>query len=384
MRNFNLKTDIYYGLDSIQRLKDINIKKAFIVTDNVMIKLGNLAEITYILDKKSIDWCLFNDVAENPSLESVYKGLEEFIGFRSDTIIALGGGSVIDTGKAILYYYLLTLEKLIDRDLIKKPSLIAIPTTSGTGSEVTSYSVLTDTKTERKIPIMDNRMIPDIAILDNQFTKTIPSHVIADTGFDVLTHAIEAYVAINASDYTDTYAEKAIKYVFSYLLRAYYNEKDLEAREKMQIASCMAGIAFTNSGLGVNHSIAHIIGARFGIPHGRINGILLPYVVEFNSELDRVSNSKTSKKYRHISKSLGFPHSTPRKGVVSLIEGIKILKDKLNIPATLKEANIDSVIFYKSLEEMSNIAMEDLCTKSNPIKIKNEQIINILKKAYTG
>ncbi|MCG4585477.1 iron-containing alcohol dehydrogenase, partial [Anaerosalibacter bizertensis] len=283
MKKFKLNTEIYYEINSIEKLKDIKRKRAYIVTDELMVELGNIAKITYILDDNNIDWCLFDKVVPDPTVDVIKKGLHEMIDFKPDTIIAIGGGSSIDTAKGILYFYMKILEKLIDKNSIKKPLFIAIPTTSGTGSEVTSYSVITDGENNVKIPIISDDMVPDIAIIDCNFTKTVPPSVTADTGLDVLTHAIEAYVARGSSGYTDIYAEKAIKHVFSYLLKAYSDGNNIEAREKMHDASCMAGIAFTNAGLGINHSLAHALGAKFHIPHGKANAILLPYIIEYNS-----------------------------------------------------------------------------------------------------
>ncbi|HHV26689.1 iron-containing alcohol dehydrogenase [Anaerosalibacter bizertensis] len=382
MKKFKLNTEIYYEINSIEKLKDIKRKRAYIVTDELMVELGNIAKITYILDDNNIDWCLFDKVVPDPTVDVIKKGLHEMIDFKPDTIIAIGGGSSIDTAKGILYFYMKILEKLIDKNSIKKPLFIAIPTTSGTGSEVTSYSVITDGENNVKIPIISDDMVPDIAIIDCNFTKTVPPSVTADTGLDVLTHAIEAYVARGASGYTDIYAEKAIKHVFSYLLKAYSDGNNIESREKMHDASCMAGIAFTNAGLGINHSLAHALGAKFHIPHGKANAILLPYIIEYNSGISEDRELGIAKRYCEISKILGFPSSTTNEGVLSLIEGIKILKEKMDVPNTLSEMGIKEDDFRQAIDEIVEKAMNDACTSSNPRDVKEEDLKVILNKAY--
>ncbi|HCD09150.1 MAG TPA: bifunctional acetaldehyde-CoA/alcohol dehydrogenase, partial [Thermoanaerobacter sp.] len=243
----------------------------------------------------------------------------------------------------------------------KKALFIAIPTTSGTGSEVTAFAVITDKKKNIKYPLTDYELTPDIAIIDPDLTMTIPPSVTADTGMDALTHAIEAYVSVMASDYTDALAEKAIKLIFEYLPKAYKNGQDKVAREKMHNASCIAGMAFTNAFLGINHSMAHILGAKFHLPHGRANAILLPYVIEYNAELPKKFASfpqyeypKAAEKYAEIAKFLGLPASTVEEGVKSLIEAIKNLMKELNLPLTLKEAGINKEEFEKQIMEMSD------------------------------
>lgn len=380
MNRFIQKTEIYHGFNSIESLRNIDKKRIFIVTDESMVKLGMLTKITFILDSLNIDWCFFQEVKPDPSLDIVKKGLQLMIDFKPDAIIGLGGGSSLDTSKGILYYYMKTLNTLIYNEKLHKPYLIAVPTTSGSGSEVTAYSVITDTEKDIKIPLVDENMIPDMAILDSQFTMSVPQKITADTGLDVLTHAIEAYVSRNATNFTDSYAEKAIKMVFRYLLKAYRNGDDKEAREKMHDASCMAGIAFTNGGLGLNHSIAHGIGAKLHIPHGRANAILLPYVIEFNSGIGGGLKEETGEKYREISELLGFPHSTIEEGIRSLIVAINVLKENLNIPLTLKDAGTDKSLFEKEKDNIVRNVMKDFCLPANPIEVSEKDVYSILEK----
>lgn len=384
MNKFVQKTEIYYGKNAIKNIKKIDGEKVFIVTDDSMIKLDFLPELTFMLDEQKIDWSVYRDVEQDPTLEIVKNAFKRFIDFKPDTIIALGGGSVIDAAKATLYLYMKGIELFLDKKSLIKPFFIAIPTTSGTGSEVTSYSVVTDTKDKTKIPLVDSIMIPDMAILDTQLTLTIPPNITADTGLDVLTHSIEAYVAKNSTDFTDNYAEKSIEYVLTYLIRAYKNGKDTEAREKMHIASCMAGLAFTHSGLGINHSIAHTVGGRFNISHGRSNAILLPYVIEFNSKLGQNPDSGIGGKYANISKKLGFPASTTEEGIISLMIGIERLRTEMKVPKTFKEAGIDKEEFYRVIDEMAQTALKDPCTQTNPRDVKLEDIVQILEKSYSS
>lgn len=380
MNRFLQKTEIYHGYNSIESMKNMTRKRVYIVTDESMVSLGMLTKVTFMLDSLDIDWSLFKEVKPDPTLDIVKRGLQFMIDFKPDTILGLGGGSVLDTAKGIIYYYMKTLDTLVDNPENHKPYFIAIPTTSGSGSEVTAYSVLTDTTKDIKIPLVDKNMIPDVAIIDSQFTMTVPQKITADTGLDVLTHAIEAYVSTGATDYTDLYGEKAIKLVFEYLLKAYKNGNDKDARGKIHNASCMAGIAFNNGGLGLNHSIAHGIGGKLNIAHGRANAILLPHIIEFNSGLKGELNKETGERYRNISKMLGFPSTTIVEGINSLIIGINILKTDLNSPVTLKDAGVDKDLFESRKESIVESVMEDFCLPTNPRKVTKEDVYNILNK----
>ncbi len=386
MRKFLVGPEIYYGKNSINYFNNVNATKACIVTDKFMVKLGIVKKITDILDKNDIEYDIFPEIEPDPSLQTIKKGLDRIFQSRPDLLIAIGGGSAIDAAKAIMFLCIKTKEKLIDIESIKKPWFVAIPTTSGTGSEVTAYSVVTDKENNIKIPLSEDLMIPDVAILDYELTMTVPPSVTADTGMDVLTHAFEAYVSKAANDYTDMYAIKAIKNAFNNVLKAYNNGSDEEARGKMHDASCMAGIAFTNSSLGINHSLAHTFGAKYKLSHGRCNAIFLPYVIKYNSGLsnDGIGNIEVSKRYTEIAKSLGLPSSNIKEGVISLIEAVKILNRELKIPVTIEEAGIDKKEFEDSINEMAGKALEDVCTSGNPIAANKEDLIKIFKEAYQG
>ena len=276
-------------------------------------------------------------------------------------------------------------------ELGKKAKLVCIPTTSGTGSEVTSFAVITDKKNNIKYPLADYELTPDVAIVDPQFVMSVPKAVTADTGMDVLTHAIEAYVSVLASDYTDGLALHAIRMVYKYLKRAYDNGADKEARERMHNASCIAGMAFTNAFLGINHSLAHKLGSAYHIPHGRANAILLPYVIAYNAQ--RPTKFATWPKYEHfiadkryaeIAEALGLPCSTTEEGVQSLIKAITDLQDSMNVPRSIQSQGIAEKVFMENLDEVADEAHADQCTPANPRYPLISELKEILLQAYYG
>ncbi|WP_250278825.1 1-propanol dehydrogenase PduQ [[Clostridium] colinum] len=373
MKFFKIGTEIYFDENSLNYLKTISGKNIFIVMDKFMIENGMLDTLKEKLIDKNIK--VFSDVAPDPTIEIVSSGIDCLKGFIPDVVIALGGGSVIDATKAIIHFgkNILNIDKVL---------LIAIPTTSGTGSEVTSFSVITDKEKGIKYPLVSDKLLPDIAILEPNLTKTVPKHITADTGMDVLTHSIEAYVSKNANDFSDALAIKSILLVFENLELCYKDGNNIKAREKMHIASCLAGMAFNSASLGINHSIAHILGGKYHIPHGRANAILLPYIIEFNSNIIGYENSfsKTAIRYSEIAKFIGSTANNTRSNVRYLINKILTLQKNLNIPKTLKETKIDLSNFELIKEEMAKIALEDKCTITNPILPTKEDIIKILEK----
>ena len=302
MQWFKIPPKIYFEYDSVQYLEKMEgISKAFIVSDPMMVQLGYVDKVTYYLNKReeSCHYKIFSDVEPDPDVETVMRGVAEMRSFQPDVVIALGGGSAMDAAKCMWLFYehpdtsfdglrqkFMDIRKRVVKfpHLGSKCKMVAIPTTSGTGSEVTAFTVITDKKKGIKYPLADYAVTPNVAIIDPQFVLSLPKRATADTGMDVLTHAIEAYISNMANDYTDGLALQAMDLVFTYLKRAYENGKfDLKAREKMHNASCIAGMAFTNAFLGLNHSMAHKLGGDYHIPHGRANAILLPYVVKYNS-----------------------------------------------------------------------------------------------------
>ncbi|MCR1874902.1 iron-containing alcohol dehydrogenase [Paraclostridium bifermentans] len=374
MYNFEIKTKISCGIGALESLKDIKNKKIFIITDPFMIESKTIDKILINLEGNDCD--IFSEIVPDPPIETVVKGMERIKNYSPNIIIALGGGSAIDAAKAIMDF-----SKQIFK--INEIEFIAIPTTSGTGSEVTSFSVITDAQKGTKYPLVSDDLIPNKAILDPELVKTVPNFITADTGMDVLTHAIEAYVSTDSNDFSDALAEKAIKLVHEYLIDAYKDGSNLEAREKMHNASCMAGLAFNQASLGLNHGIAHIVGAKFHIPHGRTNSILLPYVIEYNANISGYNNasySDTAKKYAQIAKMLGLESSNVRLGVKNLVNEIKKMQKSMNMPMKLTDCKVNKVDVENLLPEIAQLALKDGCTKTNPRIPNDSGIIDILKQ----
>lgn len=374
MYNFEIKTKISCGIGALESLKDIKNKKIFIITDPFMIESKTIDKI--LINLEGNDCNIFSEIVPDPPIEIVVKGMEKIKDYSPDIIIALGGGSAIDAAKAIMDF-----SKQIFK--INEIEFIAIPTTSGTGSEVTSFSVITDAQKGTKYPLVSDDLIPNKAILDPELVKTVPNFITADTGMDVLTHAIEAYVSTDSNDFSDALAEKAIKLVHEYLIDAYKDGSNLEAREKMHNASCMAGLAFNQASLGLNHGIAHIVGAKFHIPHGRTNSILLPYVIEYNANISGYNNasySDTAKKYAQIAKMLGLESSNVRLGVKNLVNEIKKMQKSMNMPMKLTDCKVNKVDVENLLPEIAQLALKDGCTKTNPRIPNDSGIIDILKQ----
>jgi len=409
MQWFKIPERIYFEAGSISYLEKMpDITKAFIVTDESMVKLGYVDKILYHLRKRNeyVHSEIFSDVEPDPSFETIRRGVSAMNSFEPDVIIALGGGSAIDAAKGMWLFYEhpdadVEGMKLKFMDIRKrtykfpklgvKAKMVAIPTTSGTGSEVTSFAVISDKEKNMKYPLADYELTPDVAIIDPELVMTLPKAITADTGMDVLTHAIEAYVSNMASDYTDGLSEKAIELVFNYLKEAYDNGNNKVAREKMHNASCIAGMAFTNAFLGLNHSIAHKLGGEFHIPHGRANAIILPYVIKYNSTKPTklVSFPKyeyfiADKKYANLARKLGLKADTTEEGVNSLIKAVLELNSNINEPKSLQEAGIDEKEFLAKIEELADKAFSDQCTSANPRVPLIPEIKQIMLDAYYG
>ena len=384
MINFSIGPEIKYGNDPLAYLERLNGRQILIVTDPSMVRLGVVKSIEDRVKKAGIPYQIFQDVEPDPSMDVVKKGIAVFMETEADHVIAIGGGSAIDAAKAVLYFSVQIHNQLAGGGGYPKPTFIAIPTTSGTGSEVTSYSVVTDAVNKVKIPLIDKMMIPDIAILDERLTESVPPKVTADTGMDVLTHALEALVSKKASIFTDMFAEKAIKLVFTYLPRAFRYGNDLHARRQLHIASCLAGIAFENASLGINHSLAHSIGAKFHISHGRSNALLLPYVIAYNAGYSdgSVSYSASADKYAMAAKWIGSTAESTEEAVNDLIHEILKLNQLLSIPTSLHKMLIDKQIFEKNLSSMAQSALDDVCTTGNPKEVSEKSLSGILRSAY--
>ena len=409
MQWFKVPEKIYFEAGSIAYLEKMpDIQRAFIVTDEGMVKLGYVDKILYHLRKRHqyVHSEIFSDVESDPSFDTIKKGVKMMEEFKPDVIIAIGGGSPIDAAKGMWLFYehpdadieglklkFMDIRKRTYKfpKLGEKCKMVAIPTTSGTGSEVTSFAVITDKKLNKKYPLADYELTPDVAIIDPDLVMSLPKSVTADTGMDVLTHALEAYVSNMASDYTDGLAEKAIELVFENLETAYKEGTNKLAREKMHNASTIAGMAFTNAFLGVNHSIAHKIGAEFHLPHGRINAILLPYVIKYNASKPTkfVSFPKyeyfiADKKYADVARKLGLKADTVEEGVESLILKVKELNENLNMPKSFKEAGIPEEEFLAKVDMLADRAFEDQCTNANPRVPLVSEIREILLDSYYG
>ncbi len=388
MKRFKIAPEIFYEYDAINHLENIiQGGKAFIVTDQLMIKIGIVEKITTILDKKTVQYEIFSDIAGEPSLGMVTLGLKKFLDFNGNLLIALGGGSVMDASKAIMYFI---RQMGNDQQGHKKsdlPFFIIIPTTSGTGSEVTSYTVITDESRNLKIALQSDEKFADVALLDCNLIKTVPPHVTAETGMDILTHAIEAFVSNQASDYTDALAQMAIEMVFSHLATCYQNGSDDLSREKIHNASCMAGMAFENSSVGLNHSMAHALGAKFKIAHGRANAVILPYVIRYNSGLYDDSchiEFATANKYCKITRLLNLPTLDLREGVTMLSKAVMSLNNQLGIAVYIRDMGIEYQQFEQALPEMCSAAMSDICTQGNPRVPCEKDINTIFRAAYNG
>ena len=401
--------EIYYKKNSIQALETIpSLSNIFIVTSPSSIKYGYVEKVLHYLKKRSnfIRFTLFSEVEPDPSIETVMRGVEQMRKGQPDAIIALGGGSVLDAAKAMWLFYEhpevnfheIKQKFMNPRKRVfqfpkhrEKAKLIAIPTTSGTGSEVTSFAVISDKQNNIKYPISDPVLMPDIAIIDSQFTLTVPKHITADTGMDVLTHALEAYVSVVANEFSDGPIIKAIQLVFEYLPKVYQNGTDEEAREKMHYASTIAGMSFNNAYLGINHSLAHALGSEFKIAHGRANAILLPHVIRFNAHrpikftpFAAYEHYIADKRYAKLAKTLGLPARTTEEGIESLILAIVNLAKTLEMPLSVADCGISKDEFDRKISVMADHAFNDPDTNVNPRRPLLNELVAIFRQAYRG
>ncbi|STO55434.1 alcohol dehydrogenase [Canicola haemoglobinophilus] len=406
MQWFKVPSKIYFERDSIQYLQSMKgMERVVIVTDRTMVDLGFVEKIANQITARGnhVTYQLFADVEPDPSIETVRRGVELIRSYKPDTIIALGGGSSMDAAKVMWLFY--EQPEVDFRDLVQKfmdirkrafkfPQLgrkarfVGIPTTSGTGSEVTPFAVITEG--DKKYPIADYSLTPTVAIVDPALVMTVPSHVAADTGLDVLTHATEAYVSVLANDFTDGLALQAIKLVFENLEKS-VKEKDEYAREKMHNASTMAGMAFANAFLGMNHSLAHKIGGRFHTPHGRTNAILMPHVIRYNGTRPQKTATwpkynyyKADVKYQEIARMLGLPCATAEEGVKSFAQACHDLAARVGIKMSFKEQGIDEQTWMNARREIALLAFEDQCSPANPRLPVVSDMEVILTNAYEG
>ena len=382
---FTLPRDIYYGKDSLEVLKTVKGKKAILVIGGGSMKrAGFVDKIIGYLKEAGIETKLFEGVEPDPSVETVMKGAAAMREFEPDLIVALGGGSPIDAAKAMWVFYEYpdtNFEEIIQPfsfpELRKKAKFIAISSTSGTATEVTAFSVITDYAKGIKYPLADFNITPDIAIVDPALVATLPPHLVAHTGMDALTHAIEAYVSTLNSPFTDPLAIKAIQMVNENLIKSFNG--DMDAREEMHYAQCLAGEAFSNALLGIVHSLAHKTGAAFStghIPHGEANAIYLPYVIKYNAK-------NAEARYADIARSIGID-GTDSECVTKLCDKIDAMNVELNIPKTLKDFGIKEDEFKEKVSRIAELAVGDACTGSNPRPVDNESMAKILDAIYYG
>lgn len=369
---FSIPTTIYMGGDALDRLQGFPIKRALLVCDPFLTKNGAVELVSSRLEAMGAQWELFDQIVPDPTVDLVSAGAARILDYRPDTLIAPGGGSAIDAGKAINFIY-------TQMGASEKPLFVAIPTTSGTGSEVTSFSVLSDPKAGAKYPLVDDRMLPEAALLDPSLTLSVPPHVTADTGLDILTHALEAYVSPFASDFTDALAEKAIALVFANLPRAVKDGGDFEARERLHNASCMAGIAFNNASLGICHGMAHPLGALLHLPHGRSNALLLPHVAAFNAGLNEQGDFPARARYAALAKQAGCCCYTETVAVQGLIRRIQDLMTETGMPHKLEDEK-HRALLAEHLESLAEGALADRCTGGNPRPAQIDQVQELYRK----
>ncbi len=383
MKRFTIPRDVYFGENALDHLKSINGKKAFIVIGSErMVADGTAKLIQSNLQSANIDSELFIGVEADPSVETVMRGVEAMNKYQPDIIIGVGGGSPIDAAKAMWIFYenpnftFAEAAKPFNLPTLRrKASFIAVTTTSGTGTEVTAFSIITDEKNNIKYPIADYNITPDVAIVDTNLVQSLSPLLVANTGMDAITHSFEAYVSVVANPITDSLAIKSIEMIVDHVVKSYNGEK--ASRDEMHIAQCMAGMSFSNAILGIVHSMAHKTGKLFNIPHGCANAIYLPYVVKYNAK-------EAGARYAQIAKYLGLSGNNTEELVDSLVEKLIDLKAQMNMPKTLKEFGVDEAEFLKQLSVISEAACNDPCTGTNPRTIDPKTMERLFKATYYG
>ena len=359
METFRLQTAVTFGRDALAALEELAGKRVLVVTDDFLAKSGLLDKVTARLPGCTVE--TFTGVVPDPPLETVARGARALADFKPQAVVAFGGGSALDCAKAMAEFG----GKLGG---LERPELWAVPTTAGTGSEVTSFAVLTDSAKGVKYPLVDDGLLPCRAVLDPVFLAGVPAAVTADTGMDVLTHAAEAWVARGANPYTDALAEKAFTLAFENLSAAF--DGDREAKANMLLASNLAGLAFNGAGLGLCHGLAHALGGRYHIPHGRLNALLLSHVIRFNA-----AEEKTAKKYGRLAKACGLAPTWR-----TLAAGLDRLRSQLKLPVKLTACGVEGKIFKADADAIAASALADRCTPANPRAVTADDVKAILKE----
>ena len=404
MQWFKLPPKVYFEKNSITYLQQIKAERVMLVCDPGMVQFGYADLVRKQLEKNSHDPRVevFSDVEPNPSTNTVYKGLEMFNSFQPDVVIALGGGSAMDAAKGMWMFFehpdtsffgakqkFLDIRKRAYKiEYAEKATFICIPTTSGTGSEVTPFAVITDSDDHTKYPLADYALTPDVAIIDPQLVMSVPASVTADTGMDVLTHAIESYVSVMASDYTRGLSLQAIKIVFEYLEKS-VKTGDAESREKMHNASTMAGMAFANAFLGICHSIAHKVGGAWNIPHGRTNAILLPHIIRYNAKdpqkhamFPKYDFFRADEDYADIARFLGLKGDTTAELVEALATAVYNLGTATGIEMNWQAQGLTKKQMDAEIDHLAEKAYEDQCTTANPKEPLISELKGIIEIAY--
>ncbi len=381
MKSFEIKTKIFFGDQALDRLSEIPYKKVLVITDPFMAGSNMFRMVTDPLKKGNKEFEIFKDVVPDPPIEKISEGVKAMLAYKPDAIIAVGGGSAIDSSKSIREFALRV-------DHYGDVGLIAIPTTSGTGSEVTSFAVVSDPKEQMKYPLVSPELTPDEAILDAELVKSVPPSVTADTGMDVFTHAIEACVSVDRNEFATALAEKAIEICGVFLLRAYLDGNDTHARQKMHAASCLAGLAFNSASLGLNHGMAHQLGATFHIPHGRANAMLLPHIIEFNSDINKHSKSRSEylpavRRYSTVAQILGLSSYNEIMTVRSLVNWVQFMLKEMDIPLSISQmGTISEEEYFGAIDRMADAALADACTETNPRVPRKAEVVQIYKDLW--
>lgn len=371
MNSVYIKTKIYFGTNSLERLKQFNNEVIWIICDDFLVGNNSIDKLLKLINGSN-KVNIFHDVVPDPPLNVIALGVSKLIKIKPTVVIGFGGGSAIDTAKGIIYI-------LKKRNFIDKVKFMTIPTTSGTGSEVSSAIVITDSETRIKHAIFDDAILPDESILDAELTVSVPRDITANTGIDVLTHAMEAYVSINSNVYSDALCEKSFELTVQNLIRCYENGEDITARKNMQEASNLAGMAFNIAGLGINHSMAHQIGGEFHMPHGLSNSFLLCKVIDFNSK-----NEITLNKYAKLVYKTGMVDiDKGSKFAVEVLKSyIEAIKNIMNMKTKLRQCGIKKSEFDIKKASMAENALKDACTQSNAVAAGNKDLENILEAIY--
>lgn len=381
MRSFEIKTKVFFGDQALDRLAEIPYNKVLIITDPFMAQSSMFNLVTDPLKRANKEFEIFKDVVPDPPIEKISEGVKKMLEYKPDVLVAVGGGSAIDSSKSIREFALRV-------EPYAEVGLIAIPTTSGTGSEVTSFAVVSDPKEKMKYPLVSEHLTPDEAILDAELVKSVPPAITADTGMDVFTHALEACVSTNRSDFTNALAEKAIEICGVFLLRAYLDGNDTHARQKMHSASCLAGLAFNTASLGLNHGMAHQLGATFHIPHGRANAMLLPHIIEFNSDINKHSKSQKEylpavKRYATVAQILGLSSYNKIMTVRSLVNWVQFMLKEMDIPLSISQmGTISKEEYFNAIDRMTDAALADACTATNPRVPTKEDVVKMYQNLW--